>query len=111
MSAKPTIVMVPGAWHKPVIYSGVEAELSKHGYPTVSLPLHSAGVMPADESFDNDVATIRKRLVELVEEEKEVVLVVHSYSGLPGGMIRDFYMPFLAQRASLEYLLDMQPPK
>ena len=77
--------MVPGAWHKPTIYSGVAESLSKHGYPTVSLPLHSAGAVPADEDFGNDVATIRECLTGLVEEGKDVVLVVHSYTGLPGG--------------------------
>lgn len=42
--------------------------------------------MPAHANFDGDVAAIRACLTRLVEEEeKEVVLVTHSYSGLPGG--------------------------
>jgi hypothetical protein len=83
--SKPTIVMVPGAWHQPAIYSGVVSSLSKLGYPTVSLPLPSAGAVPPNQDFSEDVAAIRNCLTKLVEEGKEVVLVVHSYTGLPGG--------------------------
>lgn len=83
--SKPTIVMVPGAWHKPMIYSEVAASLEKHGYPTISLALPSAGAKPAHKDFSGDVDGIRACLIELVSAGKEVVLVVHSYSGLPGG--------------------------
>ena len=83
--AKPTIVLVPGAWHKPDVYSGVVDSLSAHGYPTVALPLPSAGATPANPDFTEDVDGIRDCLTKLVvSEEKEVVLVVHSYSGMPG---------------------------
>lgn len=83
--SKPTIVMVPGAWHKPTIYSKVANSLADHGYPTVSLPLPSAGAVPPHQDFSGDVAAIRDCLIGLVSEDKEVVLVVHSYAGLPGG--------------------------
>lgn len=82
---KPTFVLVPGAWHKPVIYSRVMDTLTAHGYPTVGQPLPSAGAMPPNTSFDEDVNAIRGALTKLVDrEEKEVILVVHSYSGIPG---------------------------
>lgn len=77
--------MVPGAWHKPFIYSEVAASLRNHGYPTVSLALPSAGAIPSHQDFSGDVASIRACLTELVSAGKEVVLVVHSYTGLPGG--------------------------
>ncbi|KAI9642995.1 hypothetical protein NHQ30_008729 [Ciborinia camelliae] len=83
--SKPTIVMVPGAWHKPDIYSGVASSLEKHGYPTVSLALPSAGAKPSHQDFSGDVSGIRECLTELVSAGKEVILVVHSYTGLPGG--------------------------
>lgn len=81
----PTVVLVPGAWHKPEIYSSVTSNLEAHGYPTVSLPLPSAGAMPPNMTFDEDVRAIRDCLTTLVEsDEKEVILVVHSYTGMPG---------------------------
>ena len=82
---KPTFLLVPGAWHLPDIYSDVIDSLSAHKYPTVGLPLPSAGAMPPNMSFDEDVNAIRASLTKLVEtEEKEVILVVHSYTGMPG---------------------------
>jgi hypothetical protein len=82
---KPTIVCVPGAWHTPEIYAKTMQILNQHGYPTVGLPLPSVGAVPAHTSFDEDVKGIRDCLTQLVEkEEKEVILVTHSYTGMPG---------------------------
>ncbi|EHK95979.1 alpha/beta-Hydrolase [Glarea lozoyensis ATCC 20868] len=83
--SKPTIVLVPGAWHKADIYSAVAEYLHKHGYPTVLLPLPSAGATPPHQDFDGDVTAIRDAISELVSNNKDVILVVHSYTGLPGG--------------------------
>lgn len=82
---KPTFVLVPGAWHKPNIYSRVMDYLTAHGYPTIGQPLPSAGAMPPNMTFDEDLNAIRDALTRLVvTEEKEVILVVHSYTGMPG---------------------------
>lgn len=83
--AKPTIVCVPGEWHTPKCYDDVFAALETHDYPTVGLPLPSVGAPTALPSFDEDVKAIKECLRTLVEEEeKDVVVVVHSYSGMPG---------------------------
>ena len=59
--------------------------LDAHGYPTVGLPLPSAGAMPPNMTFDEDVNAIRDLVTKLVDTEgKEVILVVHSYTGMPG---------------------------
>lgn len=83
--SKPTVVCVPGAWHGPEIYANTLDILSQHGYPTVALALPSVGADPPHTSFDEDVKVIRNCLTKLVEEEeREAVLVMHSYSGMPG---------------------------
>jgi hypothetical protein len=82
---KPTIVFVPGAWLPPSIYTSTTTVLAASGYPTVSLPLPSAGAVPAHPNFHGDVQGIRACLTRLIAlEEKDVVLVVHSYTGMPG---------------------------
>ena len=54
--SKPTFVCVPGAWHEPSYYDLL------------------------------DVQKIRDTVTKLVEEEeKTVILVLHSYAGMPGG--------------------------
>ena len=82
---KPSIVFVPGAWHTPEIYESTMKFLNESGYPTVGLPLPSVGAVPAHMSFDEDVRAIRDCLTQLVDnEEREVILVTHSYTGMPG---------------------------
>ena len=79
-----TIVCVPGAWHTAEIYSRVMESLQKHGYSTRGLDLPSVGATPPHVSFDNDVLRIRQLLEQLIlEDNKDVVLVSHSYSGMP----------------------------
>lgn len=83
--SKPTIVGVPGAWHSPEVYTKVFDILNHHGYPTVGVSLPSVGAKVPHTSFDGDVKAIRDCLEKLViDEEKDVILVTHSYSGMPG---------------------------
>jgi pimeloyl-ACP methyl ester carboxylesterase len=70
--SKPTYVLLPGAWHSPSIYDDVVNLLAKHDYPAISLPPPGGGGPPGC-------------LSKLVSQDKEVILVVHSYAGLPGG--------------------------
>lgn len=82
---KATVVCVPGAWHTPEIYAKTLSILEEHGYPTIGLPLPSVGASPPHTSFDEDVKGIRDCLTNLViEEEKDVILATHSYTGMPG---------------------------
>jgi pimeloyl-ACP methyl ester carboxylesterase len=81
---KPTMIFVPGSWLSPEIYEATMASLTKDGYPTVGCPLVSVGADPAHTNFDGDVKGIRACLARLIEDEqKEVILVCHSYSGMP----------------------------
>lgn len=87
---KPTIVCVPGAWHTPEIYDTVLHIVEQHGYPTLRLPLPSVNPSQTSPplslpSFDEDVKAIRDCLTKLiVDEEKDAILVTHSYTGMPG---------------------------
>lgn len=83
--SKPTIVLVHGAWHRPVIYNGIVALLSQRSYPTVNLALPSADAIIPHKDFTGDVAAIRDCLTELVSNNNhEVVLAMHSYGAFPG---------------------------
>lgn len=82
--SKPTFVCVPGGWHSPEIYDTVFKILKEHGYSTVGVALASVGATPPTPDFSEDVKAIRACLTKLVaEEEKEVILVSHSYAGMP----------------------------
>ncbi|KAI9708069.1 MAG: hypothetical protein M1820_004273 [Bogoriella megaspora] len=82
--SKPTIVCVPGAWHQPEIYEETMQILKAAGYPTIGLPLPSVGANPLKPDFTDDVKAIRDCLTRLiVSGGKNVVLVSHSYTGMP----------------------------
>lgn len=84
---KPTIVLVPGAWHSPEIYDNVVKYLSSKGYSAEAVALSSVGAVPPNADFSEDAAAIRTRLSDLiVRQGKDVVLAVHSYAGLPGNV-------------------------
>lgn len=80
---KPTLVFIPGAWHTADYYEGVIAQLKEHGYEVHALRLPSVG---GDETTTvaDDAAYIQKTTSALAAEGKEILLVMHSYGGIPG---------------------------
>lgn len=84
---KPTFVLIPGAWHSPSHFDQLVARLHEADYPTASLALPSVGSEnPKSVDVATDVAFIKEKLLlPLLEEEKDVVLLMHSYGGCPGG--------------------------
>lgn len=80
---KPTIVLIHGAWHTPDYWSLVTSQLKEHQYPFHTVQLLSAGGDLATTVAD-DAAHIQKTTSKLVGDGKEVVLVLHSYGGIPG---------------------------
>lgn len=85
MSTRPTLVLIPGAWHVAEHYDLLTPLLEKEGYTCHALTLPSVGANPALTSLDPDVQTIRKHVIALLDEGKDVVVVMHSYGGIPGG--------------------------
>lgn len=83
---KPTILLVPGLWEGPTVFSQVISSLSSLGYPTETAPLISTGTRsPGNPGMKDDTAAIRLVVQKLVEEEeKEVVMVLHSAGGFLG---------------------------
>ncbi|KAK8169812.1 Alpha/beta hydrolase fold-1 [Phyllosticta citrichinensis] len=84
-SKKPVIVFAPAAWHGPDCFEPTIDLLSKAGYTCVSCNLPSLGAEPPLESWDPDVAAIRKTVKEVIDTGRDAVVIFHSYSGLPGG--------------------------
>ena len=84
MLSKPTFICIPGASCTPRFYEPVVSRLSKLDYPSVLVPLPTVDAKPSKYDFSEDVIAIRDVVKKLVEdEEKEVVVVVHSYGGMP----------------------------
>lgn len=85
-STKPTVVLVPGAWHSPVHYSLVTNLLNQKGYQVVSQRLPSVNSStPKLISVTTDADFIRNEMIlPLLDQGKDILLIAHSYGGSPG---------------------------
>ena len=85
---KPVIALVPAAWHSPVHYQEFTHRLNTAGYDTVSQRLPSCGSLdPNEQSVATDAAFIsRNLLLPPINTGKDLVLIMHSYGGGPGGV-------------------------
>lgn len=83
--SKPIFLCIPGASHSPRVYEPLKAALLCYGYTVVPLGLPSVGGKPPTYDFTEDVAAIRNMATHLVESGNDVIVVMHSYGGLPGG--------------------------
>jgi pimeloyl-ACP methyl ester carboxylesterase len=113
--SKPTFVFSLGAWLTPVHFNAVRDRLDALGYPS-ECPAHpSVGAEPPSMTLDDDVVSLRKVLTTLANDEKDIVVVGHSYggvvasaaseglvkpvradSGKPGGVIKVVYLAAFA---------------
>lgn len=79
----PTIFFIPGAWHKPWVFDTVRSVLSDRGYETDALELATAGSEDAAVGVLDDTAKIRNTLSKIVDAGEDVLVVAHSYGGVP----------------------------
>jgi hypothetical protein len=80
----PTFVCVPGAWHTPVAYDPLKSILETEGFECVRVSLPSVGCKPVTYDFTEDVEAIRSTFQDLADQGKDIIPVMHSYSGMCG---------------------------
>lgn len=85
MAEKPTILFVPGAWHKASCYTPIIQSLHTLGFPTATAELASVGPVPGLTTWDQDILNIRTVVQSLTTAGKNVILIAHSYGSLPAG--------------------------
>ena len=83
--ALPTIVLVHGAWHTPPIYQSFIDALQAKDF-TVHCPrLPSCdGTSPPTASLAEDISSVRDLVSGLVSSNQQVLMLMHSYSGIVG---------------------------
>ncbi len=83
---KLAIVLVPGAWHSPSHYTTLLTHLEAAGYATTSSRLPSVGPTdPLTATATQDASFIHdEMLLPLLDSGTDILLVLHSYGGLPG---------------------------
>ena len=84
--SRPTIVFIPGAWHSVTSFDVLKAQLEAWSYScTGADPPSVTSKHPLDVTLDTDVDFYRENVIlPLLNDGKTIVLLQHSYGGVPG---------------------------
>lgn len=85
--SQPVFVLVPGSFSPPSVYDSLKLILQRSRYESHVVALVSAnseGKFDTPPTMYDDAAAIRIVLARLVDEGKEIILVMSSYGGYPG---------------------------
>ncbi len=82
----PTFVLVPGHWHTATHLHPLTTALKNRGLPYATRQLHTVGRKPPGPRpcFSDDVSVIYTAVTTELLQGRDVVLVLHSYAGVPG---------------------------
>lgn len=84
MSTLPTLVFIPGSWHKPTCYNEVTKLLqNQHKLKCISITLPSTTGNPT-ATFKDDLDAAREAILAETIHGRNVVIVAHSYGGMVG---------------------------
>jgi pimeloyl-ACP methyl ester carboxylesterase len=81
-SKAPTFLFIPGGWHLPDYYSPIIKSLADSGYDSETVTLN-INADPPLEDLEPEVNSILSKLRPLLKAGKDVIVVSHSYGGIP----------------------------
>lgn len=131
MATKPTLLIVPASFSPPDLYNIAVPKLNALGYEVLIVATPSVGRKEVAPTMLDDAAAIHTQLEQLTDQGKDIVLIAHSYGGIPtsesvkgyskeartkagnkGGVIRILYTTCLVTREgqSASDLLGNAPP-
>jgi len=80
----PTLVFVPGSWHKPACYDKIiKLFQDKHNIRCVSVALPSTFDNP-NATFKDDIDAARNAITSETTQGRDVIVIAHSYGGMVG---------------------------
>ncbi|KAL1845888.1 hypothetical protein Plec18170_009488 [Paecilomyces lecythidis] len=103
MSDPPTLVFIPGAWHKPTCYDKITKILKEqHTLKCVYVTLPSTTGNPA-ATFKDDLDAAREAISNETANGRNVVVLAHSYGGMVGNSsVKGFTRPQDAARSQTQ---------
>lgn len=83
----PSFLVVPGAWHQPEAYEKLVTSLRNAGYSANAISLPSCNAQdPQNATCSADAEAVRIEILRSIDAGGEdLVVVCHSYGGIPGG--------------------------
>ncbi|CEI69284.1 hypothetical protein FVEN_g3967 [Fusarium venenatum] len=93
MFEKPVIAIVQGAWHRAIHYEAFAQLLTTKGFTVLQPDNISSGNVDdiKGKTHMDDMEVIRKALQPSLDEGKQIVLICHSYGGIPGSAAVEGY--------------------
>lgn len=93
-NSSPTLVFVPGSWHKPACFDKLTNILQdSYKLRCVSITLPSTTDNPA-ATFKDDIDVAREAISKETSQGRDVVVIAHSYGGMVGNSaIKGFAKP------------------
>ncbi|KAH8779776.1 Alpha/Beta hydrolase protein [Diaporthe sp. PMI_573] len=79
----PVFVLAHGAWHPAQLYDPLKDALAKLGYTLAVPALPTTGPDAKDITWEADVEALLQTAEPLFSQGKKVVLIGHSYGGIP----------------------------
>lgn len=87
MQTLPTLVFIPGAWHRATCYDLIIDLLQeKHGIKCTAVTLPSTTGDPS-KTLKDDLDAARKAVSDETNSGRDVVVIAHSYGGLVGNSV------------------------
>lgn len=94
MPNPPTLIFIPGSWHKPTCYTKITQPLQdQHHLKCIAITLPSTTGAPA-ATFKDDIDAARAAISTETTQGRNVVVIAHSYGGMVGNSaIKGFTLP------------------
>ncbi|MBE7180362.1 MAG: alpha/beta hydrolase [Terriglobus roseus] len=80
--ALPTIILTPGAWHSPDVFTKIIPKLEAAGHKVITVDWPSCAQAP-QLNIDADIALIRSVVAAEADAGRDMVIVAHSWAGAP----------------------------
>lgn len=79
---KPAIIIVPGAFHRPIHYQRLVEHLSKAGFDALAVEMPSVNSSPPRPDWTADANAVREAIVKFLDKGQDVITVAHSFGGV-----------------------------
>ncbi|KAJ5438736.1 Alpha/beta hydrolase family-domain-containing protein [Penicillium daleae] len=106
MSSQPTLVFIPGSWHRPTCYDPI-IKLLEPKFRCVAVSLPSTAFDP-EATFKDDLDAAQNAISAETSSGRNVVVIAHSYGGIVGNSaIKGFAKPKDGNDSQLGYVIGL----
>ncbi|KAJ3571537.1 hypothetical protein NPX13_g5339 [Xylaria arbuscula] len=86
MTDNPIFILAHGSWHKPYMYDPLRKALAERGFTLITPVLPTMGNDATGIAWEADVQVILDEAKALFAKGREVILIGHSYGGVPASV-------------------------